>query len=88
MIQQNGEILLPMEERKDVTMVALCEILLCNVANRQKRGTRRHNQTVAAIERLHKIDATYPGNCHENFKQKLEGIAAELEAALDQFCNA
>jgi 2-iminoacetate synthase ThiH len=82
------EITLPREDRKDVTVLALAEIMLCKVANRQQPRTRRSNKLAAAIANIESADDTYPGSMQADFKARLEMVADELEQALIAFCEA
>ena len=68
------------DERRDITLICFAETIIASVANRNKVGTRRHNQLLAAIERLERVDATYHGYLPASYQ-------AQAEATLDKIEN-
>ena len=70
------------DDRSDVTLLAFAETILCHLANRTKAKSRRHNQLLAAIERIERVDETYHGYMPESYKEDamktLEGIEKQL----------
>ncbi len=48
--------LLTKQEQKEVTLLCFAETMLVAIANSQKPKSRRHNQLVAAIEKIKKVD--------------------------------
>ncbi len=71
--------LLTHEERRDITLICFAETILASVANRNKVGTRRHNQLLAAIERLQRVDKTYHGYLPESYQAEAEATLEKIE---------
>lgn len=69
-------------ERKDLTLLAFAETILCHLANGNVPKSRRHNQLLAAIERLERVDATYHGYMPESYRKEAEKVLNGIEEQL------
>ena len=67
------------EERKEITLLCFAETILTTIANRQQPKTRRHNQLVAALERLDRVDKTYHGYLPEDYYANAEATLQKIE---------
>jgi iron-sulfur cluster repair protein YtfE (RIC family) len=70
------------EDRRDVTMLAFAETILCHIANRTKPMSRRHNQLLAAIDKVDKVDATYHGYMPDSYKKEVLKSLEKVEEHL------
>jgi len=70
------------DDRREITLLAFAETILCHLVNRTKAKTRRHNQLLAAIERIERIDATYHGYMPESYKEDAMKTIESIEKQL------
>lgn len=66
-------------ERYDVTLIALMDVITTALIERAKPKTRRYNQLQALSARIKLVDETFVGYLPDDFQDEAEKVLGEIE---------
>lgn len=82
------QVMLPREDARSVTILALIETLLIDLKRTTQPKTRRDNAIVAMQEKLEKINETFIGKVEDDFIEHCDRYLCIVQDATDSFFDA
>ncbi len=73
------------QDQRHVILICFAETIMAAIANECQPNTRRHNQALAVIERIKKLDATYHGHLPDEAFVFAEQFLGQMEDEIRGF---